>query len=229
MASLVTHAERLRLLEGNSLFRRFPPAELDRVARRMVERRFADGRTIFARGERGTSMYAVARGQVRLGLSSAQGKETLIAVLGPGEVFGELSLLDDGVRSADAVAAAGCLLLSLDRRDFLQLLDAVPEARWHLFRLLCERLRRANDRLERTLFHSVAERLARLLIAMSDRDEPVRVGHLSQADLGRLIGASREKVNIELNAWLAAGVLHRQGRGYVIRDRGRLEALAGEA
>jgi CRP-like cAMP-binding protein len=224
--SLVSHAERLRLLAGSSLFRQFPPAELAPLAERMVERRYADGQMIFARGEPGTCLFAVARGRVRLSLTSAQGREALIGILNPGEVFGELALLDGGTRSADAIAADGCLLLSLDRRDFLRLLDGVPEARWHLFHLLCERLRSTTERLERTLFLSVAGRLAGLLLTLSDQEGRGRVGRMTQSDLGRLIGASREKVNVEINAWLAEGVLRKDGRSLVIRDRGRLRALA---
>jgi CRP/FNR family transcriptional regulator, cyclic AMP receptor protein len=226
----IAQAERLRILSRSPLFQAFPPPDLERLAGRMVERRYANGQTIFNRGEPGTCLFAVARGQVRLGVTSPCGRDTLIAVLTPGEVFGEMALLDGGTRSADATAAEGCLLLALDRRDFLPLLDGVPEVRWHLFHLLCTRLRSATERLERTLFLSVGGRLANLLLTLADRDDGRRVGlKLSQADLGRLIGASREKVNIELNAWLSGGVLSRDGRALVIRDRGHLAALAEAA
>ncbi len=226
----IAPAERLRILSQSPLFKPFAPADLERLAGRMVERRYRDGQTIFTRGEPGACLFAVARGQVRLGVTSPGGRDALIAVLTPGEVFGEMALLDGGTRSTDAVAAAGCLLVALDRRDFLPLLDGVPEVRWHLFRLLCARLRDATERLERTLFLPVGGRLADLLLTLADRDDGRRVGlKLSQADLGRLIGASREKVNIELNAWLSAGVLARDGRALVIRDRGHLAALAEAA
>lgn len=225
--SSIPHAERLRLLGQSPLFKPFAPADLDRLACRLVERRYPDGQTIFSRGETGTCLFAVARGQVRLGVTSPAGRDALIAVLTAGEIFGELALLDGGSRSTDATAAQGCLLLALDRRDFVPLLDGVPEVRWHLFRLLCARLRGTTERLERTLFLSVAGRLASLLLSLADRDDGRRVGlKLSQADLGRLIGASREKVNVELNAWLSAGVLSRDGRSLVIRDRGHLAMLA---
>ncbi len=218
------------MLAQSPLFKPFAPADLERLAGRMVERRYRDGQTIFTRGEPGACLFAVARGQVRLGVTSPGGRDALIAVLTPGEVFGEMALLDGGTRSTDAVAAAGCLLVALDRRDFLPLLDGVPEVRWHLFRLLCARLRDATERLERTLFLPVGGRLADLLLTLADRDDGRRVGlKLSQADLGRLIGASREKVNVELNAWLSGGVLARDGRALVIRDRGHLAALAEAA
>lgn len=224
---VISHAERVRLLGRNSIFQPFAPTVLERLAQRLTERRFVDGQTIFTRGEPGTCLFAVGRGRVRLGLTSPQGREALLAVLGLGEIFGELALLDDGTRSTDATAADECLLLALDRRDFLQLLDEEPEARRHLFRLLCARLRDANERLERTLFLPVAGRLAELLLTLADREQSIRVTpKLSQADIGRLIGASREKVNVELNSWLAAGVLGRDGRALVIRDRGRLAELA---
>lgn len=223
----ISRAARLSLVAQSPLFRGFAAADLERLVDQLVERRFTSGRTIFTRGEPGSHLFVIAQGQVRLGLTSAQGREALIALLGVGDVFGELALLDDGPRSMDATAAGDCLLLALDRRAFVALLDAAPEVRWQLFRLLCKRLREADDRLEHTLFLPLAGRLARLLVTLADGGGGSRVAALSQADLGRLIGASREKVSIQLNSWRAAGLLHRDGRALVIRDRSRLLALAG--
>lgn len=226
MAS-VSRAARLRLVADGPLFRGFAAGELERLVDQLVERRFSAGQMVFARGEPGSHLFVVAQGRVRLSMVSAQGREALIALLGPGEVFGELALLDGGARSMDATAAKDCVLLALDRRAFLALLETAPEVRWHLLRLLCERLRDANDRLERTLFLPVAARLARLLVTLAEHDREGRVAALSQADLGRLIGASRERVSLQLSSWRAAGLLARDGRALVIRDRGRLLALAG--
>jgi CRP/FNR family transcriptional regulator, cyclic AMP receptor protein len=221
-------AQRCRLLARCRLFRDLPAADLDLLAARALERRYAHGRTIFARGEPGSCMFAVAEGRVRLGVTSAEGREVLLAVLGPGEVFGELALLDGGPRSADATALGGCLLLSVDRRELLPLLRRSPEAAAGLFEVVCARLRAVNERLEGAEAMPVGARLARLLLALADREGAAgRVDPaLSQGDLGRLAGASRQKVNLHLSRWAAEGVLARDRGGIRVVDRGRLRDVA---
>jgi CRP/FNR family transcriptional regulator, cyclic AMP receptor protein len=228
MPPTIAGAERRRLLARCRLFQGLPAPDLDLLAARAPERRYAHGRPIFARGEPGSCMFAVAEGRVRLSVTSAEGREVLLAVLGPGEVFGELALLDGGPRSADATALGGCLLLSVDRRDLLPLLRRSPEAAAGLFEVVCARLRATNERLEGAEAMPVAARLARLLLTLADREgaggrvDPA----LSQGDLGRLAGASRQKVNLHLSRWTAEGVLARERGAIRVIDRGRLRDVA---
>ena len=233
MAS-ISQAEKRRLLLQSPLFSAFAPAELDRLADRLVERRFAHGQMIFGRGEPGSSMMAVVEGRVRIGVTSAEGREVLLAVVEPGQIFGELALLDGKPRSADATALGDCRLLALDRRDFLPVLRHSPEAALRLFEIVCGRVRAANDQLEGAILMTVEARLARLLLALAGRiggsshGDGTRVDtDLSQGDLGRLIGASRaggQSASLSLDA---AGGLARNGRALVIRDRAGLVEIAG--
>ena len=232
MAS-ISQAEKRRLLLQSPLFSAFAPAELDRLADRLVERRFAHGQMIFGRGEPGSSMMAVLAGRVRIGVTSAEGREVLLAVVEPDQIFGELALLDGKPRSADATALGDCRLLALDRRDFLPVLRHSPEAALRLFEIVCGRVRAANDQLEGAILMTVEARLARLLLALAGRNGGSSHGNgtrvdadLSQGDLGRLIGASREEVNRHLCRWIAAGGLARNGRALVIRDRAILVEIA---
>jgi len=229
----ISQAERRRLLCRNPLFRGFGPAELDQLAARLREQRFADRQPIFSRGDSGSSLLAVAQGRVRIGLTSAEGREILLAVVEPGQIFGELALLDGRRRSADATACGVCLLLALERRDLLPVLQRSPEAAIHLLELMCRRVRAATARVEGVALLTVPARLARLLLELADQQagsaqgrEPSRVAPPSQGDLGRLIGASRQKVNLHLGRWLSAGVLARDGQALLIRDRERLLEIA---
>jgi CRP/FNR family transcriptional regulator, cyclic AMP receptor protein len=224
-------AQKHRFLSESPFFSAFTQSELDRLAARLVERRVADRQMIFARGEPGASMLAVVEGRVRIGITSATGRELLLGIVQPGQIFGELALLDGRPRSADASALGACLLLSLDRREFLSAVRQSPDTAIRLAEIVCARLRAADDQLEGVALLSVPARLARLLLA----HEAAAQGagrtdvFLSQGDLGQRIGACRQKVNLHLGRWLAEGVLARQGQALVIRDRDRLAAIADEA
>lgn len=221
-------AGRRRLLAASPFFASFPERALDLLAGHLVERRFADRQTIFTRGDPGSSMMLVADGRVRIGLTSPEGREVLLALLGPGQLFGELALLDGRPRSADAMAHGPCRILVLDRRDFLPMLRRSPEASRKLFELVCARLRAANDQLEGAALLTVETRLARALLRLARAGTGGRrVPELTQTDLGRLIGASRQEVNRHLRQWLGDGVLGEVDRRLVILDPPALARLAG--
>jgi CRP/FNR family cyclic AMP-dependent transcriptional regulator len=224
-------SQRQRLLSDSQFFAVFAQAQLDQLAARLIELRYSDRQAIFGRGDPGSSMMVVVEGRVRIGITSATGRELLLGIIEPGQIFGELALLDGMPRSADATAFGDCVVLSLDRRDFLPLLRQSPDAAIRLSEIVCRRLRAANDQIEGTALLTVEARLARLLLQLASRDGPscaaARVSQpLSQGDLGRLIGASRQKVNLFLGRWMADGVLARDGQAIVIRDRERLEGVA---
>ncbi|HEY9344569.1 MAG TPA: Crp/Fnr family transcriptional regulator [Inquilinus sp.] len=233
MAS-VSPAEKRRLLSETPFFAAFPPAQRDALAAHLTERSHADGDTIFLRGDESTSLMIVASGRVALRLTSPQGREILLAILEPGEIFGEMSLLDGRGRSADAVAFGPCRLLSLDRRDMLPVLQDSPEACIRLLELLSTRLRRTSDQLEGVALMTLPSRLARLLLTLSETHGTRRNAEgevllplaLSQRDLGQLIGASREKVNLQLGRWSAEGLLRRQDGALVICDTEGLADIA---
>jgi CRP-like cAMP-binding protein len=226
----ISHADKHRVLRESFLFQTLPGAELDRLAERLQLRRFAHGQGIFGRGDPGSSMMAVIEGKVRIGITAADGREMLLGIVGPGEVCGELALLDGKMRSADATALGSCVLLSLDRRDLLPVLRQSPDLAISLAEVLCARVRAANDRLEGAFFMSVGARLARLLLRLARLEGGVPTtidAGLSQSDLGRLIGASRQKVNQHLRRWIEAGVLLRSGPNLVIGRPDYLRDLAG--
>src|SRR4051794_19499630 len=109
------------LLHGASLFSAFADDDLAACARRLREMRFGKGELLFSRGDPGSSLYVVAQGQVRLAVSTAEGRELSFEIVGPGGIFGEIALLDGGARSAEATALAPTLAHVLAREDFKRL------------------------------------------------------------------------------------------------------------
>jgi len=160
---------------------------------------------------------------VRVGTISEDGREVMLGVLGPGDVIGEMSVLDGEDVSADVTALEDCVLLFLERARFLRLLRADADLCLRLMAVLCRRLRRSNATLEEMALLDLGARLARLLLRLAgDYGAPTARGtrievKLSQKDFGTLVGSSREKVNIKLREWEEAGVLG--------KDAGRLVLL----
>ena len=149
----LSHADKHRVLRESFLFQTLPGAELDRLAERLQPRRFAHGQGIFGRGDPGSSMMAVIEGKVRIGLTASDGREMLLGIVEPGEIFGELALLDGEPRSADASALENCELLLLQRDDFTRFLEQHPAANAKLLAVVSRRLR-ANA--ARSCLHSEA-------------------------------------------------------------------------
>lgn len=206
------------------LFAALQPAELEAVLAQTVVRRAARGDVLLRRGDPGTRALVIVAGRVRVGSVAEDGREVTLGVLGPGEVIGEMSLLDGEEISADVAALEDCVLLTLERGRFLNLLRGNGEMCLRLMGVLCRRLRRANAAFEDLALLDLAGRLGRLLLRLTrDYGHPTARGtrievRLSQRDLATLVGASREKVNKQLREWEEAGVIGKEaGRLVVLR------------
>jgi CRP-like cAMP-binding protein len=167
-------------------------------------------------------MFVLTTGRVRISLVSEDGKEVTLGILGPGEVLGEMSLLDGGECSADATALEDCVMLVIERAQFLRLLRANNGLCLHLLSILSQRLRRSNAALEDMALLDLPARLGRLLLRLS-KDYGASGGKgtrielkLSQKDLSTLVGGSREKVNKQLRQWEQEGILGKEGSRMVI-------------
>ncbi len=200
------------------------------IAARAHRRRFAAGAAIFRAGDPGQSMMAIATGTVRISLPTVPGREVVLADLGPGEVFGEVALLDGKDRSANASALSTCELLELERRDVLPFLAERPEVCVRLLALLCDRLRRADQRMSDIAFLDIPARIARTLLARigdpSERRPKPKLA-LSQGELAAMVGASRENVNRHLRDWQRRGILESRSGWIVVLSRETLVTLAG--
>ncbi len=190
------------------------------------------GDVLFHEGEPGDRLYVIREGKVKLGTRSSDGRENLLAVLGPGEMIGELSLFDPGPRTATATAVSDSVVLEMGHHDLQTWLAATPAVAEHLLQALARRLRRTNEALADLVFSDVPGRVAKALLDLSSRfgrpvEDGIRVAHdLTQEELAQLVGASRETVNKALADFAARGWVRREGRAVVLLDVERLERRA---
>jgi len=179
--------------------------------------------TLFHAGQPGDSLYVLLSGKVKVSLLSAEGKEAILSLLGSGDVFGEMSLLDGLPRSATVTSLEDCRLLAIGRQAFVQFLKRHADVALNLLAALSQRLRTTNNLVENLSFHPLPSRLARLLMDLGQRHGKARAGgveiglRLSQEEMGHLVGASRESVNKQLRAWAESGLLEYQQGTIVIK------------
>lgn len=227
--------DRQAVLAENSLLKHLEPADRARLAEYAQVVRFAADAVIFQRGDAGDSMMAVVTGRVKICAHSEDGKELILNIIKPGEVFGEISLIDGEPRTADAAALEPAQLLVLERRDFQRHLEQNPRVAQRLLAILCQRLRRTSAALEESLFLEVPARLARVVLHLSRAyGIPARSGtcidvKLSQSQLGAIAGITRESVNKQLGLWRAAGWISVRGGYITVAEAGALVELAGLA
>jgi CRP-like cAMP-binding protein len=205
----------------------------DHLERQTVGR----GDVLFREGEPGDRVFVILTGKVKIGRAAPDGRENLLMVMGPGDLFGELSLFDPGPRTATATAVTDASLVSLEHTALRPWLAIRPEAASLLLRVLARRLRRTNDNMADMVFTDVPGRVAKALLDLADRfGEPaqpgneaagIRVDHgLTQEELAQLVGASRETVNKALADFATRGWLRLDSRAVVLLDRERLARRA---
>ena len=208
-----TARQKRDLFKDHALLGRLPPEHLDALLLRARVERFAAGSEIFCEGSAGRSMMAILSGSVRISASSRGSNAIVLSILHPGEVFGEIALIDGQNRTADATAMVDSQLLVLDHRDFLPFLERRADLCILLLKLLCQRLREADHQIAEIMFGRLEDRLARALMrlaksagALGSDGRPVRL-RISQRELAGMVGASRESVNKLLRQWEGAGRL----------------------
>jgi len=214
-----------RLLGDCFLFQGLGAEERAELVTKAHIRRFAAGESIFHMGSPGSSMMAVLSGEVRISISSPEGTELLLAILQPGEVFGEIALLDGKERSADAKAHSACTLAILERREVLAFFERHPHAWPRIVEVLCDRFRENTQHVAEVALMHLPGRLAKALLRM-DADRRTRSGALSQRELGNMVGAARETVNKCLNEWQRRGIIRIEDNAVAILDRAALEQLS---
>jgi CRP/FNR family transcriptional regulator len=214
----------VELLKSVTLFADLEEGELERFSHVAVPRTFPAGTRVFHEGDDSDACYIVKEGSFRVTREHSDGRAITLATLGPGEIFGELAMLDGDKRSASAEALTEGELLALPANDVRALLARHPEISLKLVAGLVRRLRAANVRLSRQSFQTVPSRVAGILAQLSreaqdngggdaDSSEEVTI-QMNQTDLAQLAGTSRESVSRFLAELERAGVV-RSGRGRV--------------
>ena len=180
----------------------------------MVPQTIKRGSTLFQEGDAGDRLYVVTAGKIKLSHASGDGRESVLAVLGPGDMFGELSLFDPGPRTATASAVTDSAVLGLGNTDLNPWLVGRPEVAQKLLQALAHRLRRTNEAMSDLVFADVPGRVAKALL------------DLTQEELAQLVGASRETVNKALADFVSRGWLKLETRSVELLDLDRLSKRA---
>src|ERR1700710_684845 len=220
------------ILRRAGLFQGVDPESVEALADEFEIIDAPRGTTLFTEGEPGESLYIVLSGKVKLGRRSSDGRENLVAVMGPADQFGELSLFDPGPRTATAVAVTDAQLARLPKDALHQWITERPKLGLQMLRAVARRLRRTNTMLADLIFVDVPGRVAKQLLQLAQRFGSVdggqlRVTHdLTQEELAQLVGASRETVNKALADFAQRGWLRLEGKSVVILDRERLARRA---
>lgn len=216
------------LLRSAPLFAGLDDETWHALARRVETRTLPRGEHLFREGDPGDALHVVLDGKVKICRTSADGRENVVAILGPGDLLGELAIFDSQPRGATATAVVDCTLASLPAGSFREWLGEHPGVAVSLLHALAVRLRQTNEAMADLVFADVPGRIAKTLLNLAERfGEPdgdgVRVSHdLTQEELAQLVGASRETVNKALAEFATRGWLRLDGRAVVLLDRDRL-------
>jgi CRP/FNR family cyclic AMP-dependent transcriptional regulator len=220
------------VLAKAGLFQGIAAEAAEAVAASLEHVDYGRGETVFAEGEQGDTLYIVLSGKVKIGRRATDGRENMLSVMGPSDMFGELSLFDPGPRTATATVVTEARLASLAHSALRPWITDRPEIAEQLLRVLARRLRRTNDALADLIFTDVPGRVAKQLLALSERfgseeADGLRVHHdLTQEELAQLVGASRETVNKALADFASRGWVRVDSRALTILDSERLARRA---
>jgi CRP/FNR family cyclic AMP-dependent transcriptional regulator len=217
-------AEFAVILKMNPIFAELGGDELQRISSLCHTRQLAAGELLFRKGDPGNALFGIRRGQIRIETGTSGGRRLILNFMGPGDLFGEVALLDGESRTAAATAGEPTELFVLRREDFLACLEREPKAAIKLIRLLCRQIRWQSERMEEGMLQPLPVRLARRLCALaSDFGSEV---HISQEQLGIFVGAARESVNRQLQLWRRDGILDLQRGRILLRNMTKLAAVA---
>jgi len=216
MATTVSTA----VLKAVPLFSSCPDEQLRMLAAVVTRKSVARSSTVMASGDTTDSLYIVLSGRLKVLMSDSDGKEVILSILGPGEFFGEMGLIDDSPRSASVVAIEPCELLSITKRDFKKCLQENFEMSMAVMRGLVRRLREADRKIGSLALLDVYGRVARLLLDMADTvdGEKIVTKRLPKQDIAKMIGASREMVSRVMKDLQMGGYIEVRGAHIVLRD-----------
>ena len=228
MPPSVRDADKRAVLQNHYLFGKLSAKHIDRLVACIIGKSVPRASNIFSKGDPGSSLFAIYKGAVKMIIPSVDGHDAVFNLMGKGDIFGEIALLDGRPRSTDAVAITDCELFVIERRDFLPLVREEPDIAFKLIDILCARLRRTTEQAESLMFLHLPGRLAKALLRDSKVDE--RTGErkvaATQKNLANNIGMSRESTNRQLRIWQEKKWVRLVRGGIVILSTKALERIA---
>jgi CRP-like cAMP-binding protein len=213
------------VLAATELFQAVSPDELTELARHAGTRRLVRGDILFNEGEEPDALYVVLRGRVAIANKSFDGRESVVALMEPGDLFGEMGMLDGRPRSAEGRALEPSEVLELQYEPVRELLARHPELLWGVVRMLADRLRGMDEALADSVFLDVTGRTAKRLLELANGASEFLLP-VTQEELAGMVGASRERVNKAIASFIRLGWLEQADRRYRILQRDRLELRA---
>ncbi len=214
------------------IFQGLDSAAVDALTTALEPVDFPRAHVIFNEGEPGDRLYIISSGKVKIGRRSADGRENLLAVMGPSDMFGELSIFDPGPRTSTATTVTEVRAMTMDRSALREWISKRPDIAEQLLRVIARRLRRTNNMLADLIFTDVPGRVAKALLQLAQRFGAqeagmLRVTHdLTQEEIAQLVGASRETVNKALADFAHRGWLRLEGKSVLILEPERLARRA---
>jgi len=220
------------VLARTGLFQGIEPSAVSALTKQLRQVDFPRGHTLFVEGQPGDRLYIVVSGKVKIGRRSPDGRENLLTIMGPWDVFGELSILDPGPRTSTAITITDLCAVSIDREALRGSMVERPEISERLLRVLARRLRRTNDNVADLMFTDVPGRVATQLLQLAQRfgtreDGGLRVTHdLTREEIAQLVGASGETVNNALGDFAHRGWITLEGKSVLISNSERLRRVS---
>jgi CRP/FNR family transcriptional regulator, cyclic AMP receptor protein len=216
------------VLQRVPLFSQLAATDLQRVVEVARDRSYPKNSVILFEDDPGDALFVVAKGQVKVVLIGEDGREVILSVLGEGEFFGEMALIDDEPRSAHVIAMEDSTLLVLRREDFQGILEHSAGIALALLRELSRRLRRVDEKVGSLVLLDVHGRVAQLLLDLADETDGQRITRrLTHHTIAQMIGSSRETVSRTMRELVDKGMIDVSRKDIVIRDRSSLEQAAG--
>jgi len=208
------------LLRNVPLFSVLPENQLALLVKEVSRKSYPRGTAIIAAGDVTDSLYVVISGRLKVMISDDEGREVILAILGPNEFFGEMGLIDDAPRSASVVTIEACEVLALAKRDFKKCLEENFEMAMTVMRGLVKRLREADQKIGSLALMDVYGRVARLLLEVAETIDGQKVvtKKLAKQDIAKMIGASREMVSRVMKDLQAAGAIEVRAGSIFLKD-----------
>ena len=222
-------SSKLAVLRKHPIFCELAPEALDQLCRYAKYATLKRGATIFAKGDPGSSLVAVLSGTVKISVSSPDGRSAILNLIGPGETFGEVAVLDGKARTADCTANTNCEIFVIDRRDFLPFVRSHPALAMKFIELLCTRLRWTSDQVEQVILQDLPGRLASALIRLTEKHKLAPTGRMiaiTQQEISEMVGMTWESINKQLRIWAMRNWVRLEHGAIVVLEAGPLQALA---
>jgi len=220
------------ILRNAALFSGLEKAALDRLAQYSRRISLDKGEQLFEMGDPSDGCYTILEGVLKISVPLSDGKETLLNIMGAGEVIGEIGLVDTQPRSAAAIALKPSSVAFLPAREFRHVADANPDIYVHMLQILCDRVRTSTEAAAMQTSLPLPGRLARVFLRLAEGfGEDLEGGRTlirhkcTQEDLARMTGSARENVNRQIKDWSEAGTLSRISSYYCIENREKLSEL----